>query len=428
MTEAVESTSVLAPGRSGLVQRVGWGVLDQATSSLGNFVLGVIAARSLTPSEFGAFSLAFVSFSFVVGASRGPSTDPLMVRFSGPDTPEWRRAVGAASGTALSAGLLAGVCCLTFGLLAGGLVGASFVALSVGLPGILLQDSYRFAFFSRGQGNRAFANDLLWACLQSGALVALLLLDRITIVSCLLVFGGSATVAAAFGWWQIRLAPRPMRTRAWLVEQRSLGGRYLIENVAVGGSRQVNLIVLSALGGLTALAELRAAEILMGPFLIMLAGVSQVSVPEARQVLTNDPTRLRRFCFNLGAVQGAVAASWSVAAMVVLPWGVGELLLGDLWVPAQKLLIPLTLIFVLGYFHTAMTAGLRALGAARRSLATQLTSSSLFVLLGGVGAALGGAWGSCWGVVLALSIGLVVWWIQLGRGVGDHLRQRAEQP
>jgi O-antigen/teichoic acid export membrane protein len=425
MTEAIESPSVPAPGRSGIVQRVGWGVLDQAISSLGNFALGIIAARTLTPAEFGAFGLAFVTFSFVVGASRGPSTDPLMVRFSGPDTPEWRRAVCSASGTALNAGVLAGLCCLTVGLLAGGLVGTSFVALAVFLPGILLQDSYRFAFFSRGQGKRAFVNDMLWACLQVVALTVLLLADRITVATCLLAFGGSATVAAAFGWWQTRLAPRPTWTRAWLKEHRSLGGRYLIENVCVGGARQIQLIALGALAGLAAVAELRAAEILMGPFLIMLAGVSQVSVPEARQVLMTEPSRVRRFCFNLGAVQGALAATWAIAAMVILPWGIGELLLNGLWEPAQKLLIPLTAIFVLGYFHTAMTAGLRALGASRRSLTAQLTTSSCYALFGAIGAAVGGAWGSSWGVVLGLCIGLVTWWVQLGRGIRDHLVELA---
>ena len=419
MTNTVQSSSVRAHGPAGLVRRVGWGVMDQAVSSLGNFALGICAARALPPEEFGAFSLAFITFSFAVGASRGVSTDPLMVRFSGQEMPGWRRAVGSASGTALNVGLLAAVCCLTVGLLGDGLVAANFVALAAGMPGILLQDSYRYALFSRGQGHRAFVNDLVWTLLQCAGLAVLFSQDRVSGPACLLVFGASATVAAAFGWWQTGLAPRPARTRSWLGENRSLGGRYLIENVALGGARQLQMFALGALAGLAAVAQQRAAEILMGPFLILLAGVGQVSVPEARQVMLRDPTRLRRFCVTLGAVQAAVAATWAVAAMVILPWGLGELLLKDLWEPAQKLLIPLTLIYCLGYFHAAMTAGLRALGASRRSLTAQLTTSSLFALLGAVGAAMGGAWGAAWGVVIGLSVGLVTWWVQLGRGVRD---------
>ncbi len=422
MTDAVGPVPSGVGGRTA-ARRVGWGVLDQGISSLANFVLGIIAARTLSAAEFGAFSLAFVTFSFVINGSRGPSTDPLMVRFSGPDTPAWRRAVRAASGTALATGIGAGVVCLVLGLAIGGDIGSGFVALAVGLPGILLQDSYRFAFFSRGQGHRAFVNDLLWGILQCGGLVILLSLDRITIASCLLVFGASATAAAAFGWWQLGLAPHVTATRSWLVEQRSLAGRYLIENVAIGGARQVRVMLVGAFAGLVAVGQLRAAEILMGPFIILLAGVSQVAVPEARGVVDRDPGRLPRFCLNLGAAQGALAALWAVAALAVLPWGLGELLLKDLWGATHRLLVPLSLILVLGCFENAAAAGLRALGAARRSLATQLTNATLYVVLGGLGAAWDGAWGSSWGVAVAMSCGQVMWWVQLRRGTADHVKQ-----
>jgi O-antigen/teichoic acid export membrane protein len=424
-TPVTNGVTMNAPdrGAAATARRVSWGVLDQGISSFANFVLGIVAARTLSPEEFGAFSLAFVTFSFIINASRGPSTDPLMVRFSGPDTPAWRRAVHAASGTALTTGIGIGVVCLTLGLAVGGDIGSGFVALAVGLPGILLQDSYRFAFFSRGQGHRAFVNDLLWGILQCGGLVILLSLDRITIATCLLVFGASATTAAAFGWWQLGLAPHITATRWWLVEQRSLAGRYLIENVAIGGARQVRVMLVGAFAGLVSVGQLRAAEILMGPFVILLAGVSQVAVPEARGVVDRDPRRLPRFCVNLGAAQGAVAALWAVAALVVLPWGLGELLLKDLWDSAYRLLVPLSFILVLGCFENAAAAGLRALGPARRSLATQLTNATLYVVLGGLGAAWAGAWGSSWGVVLAMACGQVMWWVQLRRGTADHVAQ-----
>jgi hypothetical protein len=195
----------------------------------------------------------------------------------------------------MTTGLAAGLVCLALGLVIGGDIGSGFVALSVGLPGILLQDSYRFAFFSRGQGHRAFVNDLLWGVLQSGGLVVLLALDRVTIASCLLVFGGSATAAAAFGWWQLGLSPRVRATRSWLVEQRSLGGRYLIENVAIGGARQVRLVMVGALAGLVAVAELRAAEILMGPFMILLAALvtCRGSASTSRRCRAHSPPRGR---------------------------------------------------------------------------------------------------------------------------------------
>ncbi len=213
-------------------------------------------------------------------------------------------------------------------------------------------------------------------------------------------------------------------TRAWLVEQRALGGRYLVENVSIGGARQLRMVAVGALAGLAPVAEIRVAEILMGPFMILLSGISQVSVPEARQVLVDRPRRLIRFCVTLAAVQGAAAAAWTVTVIVLLPLGLGEWLVGDLWEPTERLLAPLGLLLVIGCFENAASAGLRSLGASRRSLASQLTGASLYVLLGGAGAELGGALGSTWGVVAAMSLGQVMWWTQLRRGLRDHLAER----
>ena len=77
-------------------------------SSLTNFAVAIFIARSLGAEQFGAFSLAYVTYSFVLNASRGLATDPLLVRFSGTDPPVWRRAVASCTGTATVVGCAAG--------------------------------------------------------------------------------------------------------------------------------------------------------------------------------------------------------------------------------------------------------------------------------------------------------------------------------
>jgi hypothetical protein len=54
-----------------VVRPAGWGVADQALSSLTNFVVGIYIARSLDTKEFGAFSLAFATYVIALNASRG---------------------------------------------------------------------------------------------------------------------------------------------------------------------------------------------------------------------------------------------------------------------------------------------------------------------------------------------------------------------
>jgi hypothetical protein len=88
------------------IRRLSWGVADQIVSSLTNFVIGIYVIRALGAAQFGAFSLAYVTYGFALNASRGLATDPLMVRFSGTDVPTWRRAVASCTGTAACTGLV----------------------------------------------------------------------------------------------------------------------------------------------------------------------------------------------------------------------------------------------------------------------------------------------------------------------------------
>ena len=122
-------------GLFGILRRLGWGVGDQAVSSASNFVLGVVVARSLGPEGFGAFSLAYLTYAFVLNAMRGVATDPLVVRFSAAPTDVWRRAVAASTATAAAIGLLAGVVCVLVGLALPATVSGGFVALGIALPG-----------------------------------------------------------------------------------------------------------------------------------------------------------------------------------------------------------------------------------------------------------------------------------------------------
>src|SRR6266700_7779201 len=89
-------------------RRLGWGVADQAMSSISNFAVNFYIARTLGALDYGAFSLVYVTYGFALNASRGLATDPLLVRFSGTDVPTWRQAVSKCTGTAATTGLTAG--------------------------------------------------------------------------------------------------------------------------------------------------------------------------------------------------------------------------------------------------------------------------------------------------------------------------------
>jgi len=394
-------------------------VADQGISSLSNFAIGLFVARSFGASSFGAFTLAFITYTVVINASRGLATDPLLVRYSGRAGRRWRSATSAATGSALIVGVVIGVLCVLAGLLLPDPMGPVFIALGIGLPGLVLQDSWRFAFFAAGRGSSAFINDLFWTVLLFGAL--LILRDGAdSPAHALLAFGATATLAALLGMAQARTVPRPFRGLEWFRMHRELSVRYLIENISTSGASQLRSFVVGAVAGLAAVGYVRASEILMGPFFVVLMGISQVAVPEASRVFHRDSRQLVRFCFVLGGVQAAAAIAWGLLLLTVFPVGPGPALLKELWMPTKQLIPAITLTVAAASFVTAAIAGLRAMGVARRSLRAQLTSAALYVIGGSIGAVLAGAVGTSWGVTIAEFLAALVWWHQLRLALADH--------
>lgn len=398
-------------------RRLSWGLADQAVSSLTNFTVGIFVARSLGATAFGIFSLAWVTYGVVLNVSRGLATDPLVVRFSGVPTASWRAAVARTSGTALLVGLLAGAISLLVGAAVGGPIGSAFVALGLVLPALLLQDSWRFAFFAAGQGRKAFTNDVVWAATLVPALIVVA--EGGSVFRFMLAWGLSAAVAAGCGCVQTRLLPRPGGARAWLHEQRDLGPRYLVENVSLSGASQLRMYGLGAIAGLADVGSVRGAQLLLGPFLAVLMGLTAVAVPEAARVVRRSRRRLSHFCLLLGGGQAVAALAWGLALLFLLPYDVGQYVLGSVWESAAALILPTTLSVMNAGLSAGAAAGLRALGAARRSLRAQFLASAGYVTGGLVGAAVAGALGSSWGVAFASLLGAAVWWSQLRAGLRE---------
>ena len=178
------------------VRRLGWGVADQAVSSVTNFVIVLYVAHTVGAAQFGAFSLAYVTYSFALNVSRGLTSDPLLVRFSGVDLQTWRRAVRSCTGTATVVGLATGACVLLATTVLGGAAKFAFLALGLTLPALLLQDSWRFSFFALGRGGQAFLNDLVWAVALIPALFFLRAAKAQNVFWFVLAWGAAAAVAA----------------------------------------------------------------------------------------------------------------------------------------------------------------------------------------------------------------------------------------
>lgn len=399
--------------------RLSWGVVDQAVSSATNALVSIYIAHTVGAVQFGAFGLAYVTYGFVLNASRGLSTDPLMVRFSGVDIATWRGAVRNCTGTAIVVGAAAAFVSLAVCGFLPGATGAAFLALGLTLPGLMLQDSWRYSFFALGKGVLACVNDLLWALTLGAAMLVLRATGHADIFTLVAAWGVSANLAAAVGPLQARVLPRLSGARSWLRTHRDLGPRYLAEGASSSAAGQLRSYGISAILGLAAVGYVQASVTLVGPITIASLGLSLVLIPEAARVVRRSPRRLRLFCLLASAGLTAAAIAWGIALLVALPRGLGSWLLGPIWRPTYPLILPTAIAIAGQGVGFGAVAGLHALGASQRSLRAALIESAALVACSLIGAVIWGVSGAIYGTAAAGWAGSLIFWWQLRQALRD---------
>jgi O-antigen/teichoic acid export membrane protein len=410
--------------RMRVARRLGWGVADQALSSLTNLVVTLSVAQTLGAVQFGAFTLAYVTYGFALTASKALASDPLLVRFGGADAATWRRAIAGCSGTAAAVGMASSACVLGISALTDGTTRDAFLALGLVLPVLLIQDSWRYAFFAIRRGGQAFLNDTVWALTLVPAVIFLRVSGHANVFWFVLAWGAAAGVAAIVGVLQTRVLPNLWNSRLWLAQHRDLGLRYLAEGASASAAGQLRTIGIGIILGLAAVGYVQAAFTLLGPVMILMYGAGAVMVPEIVQVFRRSPRDVPKVCFAYGTAIAAAALVWGGVLLIALPRGLGGLLLGEVWEPAYPLIPLIALAFMGGSLQAGAGAGLRALGAARRSLRAMIVSSIAVVVCPLLGALLGGTSGVALGAAAAAWFGALVWW----RHLGAALREAAGKP
>lgn len=411
-------------GAGGGVRRLGWGLADQALSSLTNFALAILVARAVSTSALGAFGLAFTTYTITLGATRALCQEPLTVRYSALSEREWRPGAAAATGVALVLGLVAGLVCIGAAFAFGGTLRPTLLVLGVGMPGLIVQDAWRSAFFSHLRGRAAFGNDLVWAIAQVVLVAAVLVAGTRSVPAFIAAWAGAAAVAAVFGIAQSGVVPRPGRTRWWLSHQRDLGPRFLVEFVARNAAQSGAMYATAAFAGLSAAGALRGAQVVLGPLNVLNMGVTAPGVAESVRIARRSPRRMLRAVQLLAVALVVVFVLWGVV-VYLLPDSIGHALLKRSWGPAHEVIPAYTAVMAASGMLTAATVGLRAMAAAKRSLRSRLVTGVLALAGGTVGAATSGAVGAATGLALGLWIGGVQWWQQLAAAIEEEEDRRA---
>lgn len=399
--------------------RLGWGVTDQAASSLTNFLLNIFVARSLGAEQFGAFTLAYVTYGFALNASRGLAIEPLLVRFSGTSRRTWRHAASGSTGTALLVGVVSGICALAVGAIIGGTTGLAFLGLGLMLPGLMLQDSWRYAFFAAGKGQQALINDILWAVVEIPVLLALKATGHVNVFWFVIAWGAGAGAGAVFGVVQSWAVPGFKRAFSWLGTHRDLGPRFLAENCGGNAADTLRSYTVSSFLGLVPVGYMQSANVLMGPFRILTYGIGLMTIPEAAALLRRAPKKAVLYCVAVSVGQSVLGILWTVALLIGLPLGLGHLVLGVLWGNTYPLVLPTALTVIAGCANAGAGTGLHAMGAAKRSLRVALATGLLSLSLAFVGVLLNSMMITLYLVAVANWTGAMLSWLQFGRALRE---------
>ncbi len=390
----------------------GWGLADQMLSSVTNFLMGLLVARTVGPAEFGAFGLAYATYTLALGGSRALALEPLVVRFSAAPNDRTKRAVAAAAGTSLVLGAIVGSASLMVAALTGGPLRSAFALLGIALPGLLVQDAWRFCFFAAGRGDRAFWNDFLWAAVMLPAAALLVSSGNASMPLLMAVWAIAGCTAAAAGLVQARVTLTPGRALDWFREQRDLSSRFFAEFVVSSGANQLSLFLIAALSSVAEVGRLRAGQVMLGPLNILFLGAGLVAVAETARLVAEAPAKITVAARTLSGLLTLGTATWVTVALL-LPASAGEAIMRTNWAGGRALLPPLALGTIGVALSYGPMTGLRVLAAAKSSLEARIFDATSTLMLSVAGAAAAGAPGAAWGFAIAGCLRVPNWWWHL---------------
>ena len=398
-------------------KQLAWGMVDQGFSSASNFGGSILAARMLSTTEFGAFSIGFALYVIVLGLSRAWSSEPLVVRYAASEERNQADAIRRGATTAFTAGVLGGAALCVAGFLLSSAVRTTLFAVALFLPALMLQDFWRYALILRRRSRDAAVNDLTWLVVLVVAFAAARS-HNLTAAGAVVLWAAGAVVGCLVGLVQLRMLPA-RRFVAWMRGHRDLSWPYTGEFLLLSGAGMLLTVGLGAIGGLGDAGGFRGALVALGPLGILFMGTSMQVTPMMARRIAAGRADLRRLGIRVSGALGAVAAGWGLM-LLLIPDHLGEKLLGSSWQSAQDLIPILSGYYVSTALMLGATVGLRALGAARTALKLRLVVAPIGLGLGLLGAIISGSKGAALGLLIGNAIALPLWWRTFVREANAH--------
>jgi O-antigen/teichoic acid export membrane protein len=275
------------------IAKGGLAIVDYGLISGSNFVLGVLLARWLTPSDYGAYALAFSIFILVAFLYQALLLEPLSV-FSGTTYRDNIR--GYLKATFWLHWALSFIICL---VLAGTVVAAkvwwhnptsaaAFAGLTLATPFIIIHALGRRSFYLKMSPGPAAFGSIFYCVLVVCGVLFVYRQGWLTSFTAYLVMGSASLVSGIVMMFQLNAKLETATGRPGLGEtcqKHWAYGKWALATCVVGWiPNYVYIPLVSSFSGMAAAGELRAVMNFAAPLLQTLAALSMLILPYAARV------------------------------------------------------------------------------------------------------------------------------------------------
>lgn len=374
-------------------------------------MITVVAARLLDPVSFGIFGIVFVVYQLAASGIRAVVSEPALV-----DPVEAVSSPGALLGAGLVVGGAVGVLTATVGLALGGVLGPALLVLAGALPGMVLQDVARYLAFADRRPHVALRVDVIWLAVQACGLLLFSVMGGLTLLRVIVAWAGAGSLAGICA-----LLPH-RRVMAWSVgwirQHWSFSWRYLVSFGTTFGAAYAATLGLGAIAGVAAVGSVRGAQLVLSPLTMVFAATTNMLVVEVTHCAP-DARQLRRRTVLAASSMAGVAAVVTAASLVV-PDGVGRVILGESWESSQRLLLAAGVQAVMIGALAGARIGLIGSRAIRINLALDLQLAPVVIVLPTVGAVVAEAPGFLWALVATQALIALFWWYRFLHHLAGH--------
>jgi O-antigen/teichoic acid export membrane protein len=281
-TITISRTHLLGWARKGSLA-----VLDQGLFSGANFLVPLVLARWLTPTDYGAFAVVYASYLMLAAFHTALLTEPMLVFGTGKYGCSFGRYLGlllrAHVGMAVVFAIGLGLVALVLRGVASGSISAALLGITVAGPFQLLVWIVRGAFYVQGQPALAATGSGVYLLLCMLSLYGLWSVNALSVITALLAMGIAGLLSG--GWllvllrFRLRDADGGPGLDQVLIDHWRYGRWSMVTAVLTWAPGSLYFAVVPAWVGLEGAAVLRALMNLVMPMTNASSALSPLLVP-----------------------------------------------------------------------------------------------------------------------------------------------------